>query len=157
MIVGEHEIQGQVRRAHEPARDSGDDRARSPTASSPPRSTPAGACAPRPAIARSQVSLSSVAVELAERLLGELGGRPVVVIGAGETSELTAQALAARGVNTIFIANRHADRARSVAAALRRRPSSASSAARRRSKPPTSSSPRPPRPTRSSAARSSSS
>jgi glutamyl-tRNA reductase len=54
-------------------------------------------------------------VELAERLLGELGGRPVVVIGAGETSELTAQALAERGVATIFIANRHADRARSVA------------------------------------------
>ena len=38
-----------------------------------------------------------------------------MIIGAGETSELTAQALAARGVATIFVANRHADRARSVA------------------------------------------
>jgi glutamyl-tRNA reductase len=114
MIVGEHEVQGQVRRAHELARETGTSgplcnrlfsaavatgrRVRSETA-----------------IARSHVSLSSVAVELAERLLGELGGRPVVVIGAGETSELTAQALAERGVATIFIANRHADRARSVA------------------------------------------
>jgi glutamyl-tRNA reductase len=38
-----------------------------------------------------------------------------VVIGAGETSERTAQALAAQGVTTIFIANRHADRARALA------------------------------------------
>ena len=114
MIVGEHEIQGQVRRAHELARESG---------SSGPLTnrlfTAALATGKRvrseTAIARRHVSLSSVAVELAEHLLGELGGRPVVVIGAGETSELTAQALAARGVATIFIANRHADRARSVA------------------------------------------
>jgi glutamyl-tRNA reductase len=66
-------------------------------------------------LARSHISISSVAVELAEQLLGELRGRPVVIIGAGETSELTAQALAARGVATVFVANRHADRARSVA------------------------------------------
>ena len=38
-----------------------------------------------------------------------------MIIGAGETSELTAQALAARGAGTIFVANRHADRARSLA------------------------------------------
>ncbi len=114
MIVGEHEIQGQVKRAHELARETG---------TSGPLCNRLFAAAlhtgrrvrSETGIARLQVSLSSVAVELAERLLGELGGRPVVVIGAGETSELTAQALAARGVATIFIANRHADRARSVA------------------------------------------
>ncbi len=114
MIVGEHEIQGQVRRAHELARESG-------TAGPLTNRVFAAALATgrrvrtETAIARSHVSLSSVAVELAESLLGDLGGRPVVVIGAGETSELTAQALAARGVKTVFIANRHADRARSVA------------------------------------------
>jgi glutamyl-tRNA reductase len=114
MIVGEHEIQGQVRRAHESARESG--------TSGPLTNRLFGAALhtgrrvrAETAIARRQVSLSSVAVELAERLLGVLGGRPVVVIGAGETAELTAQALAGRGVATIFIANRHADRARSVA------------------------------------------
>jgi glutamyl-tRNA reductase len=114
MVVGEHEIQGQVRRAHEHARESG---------TTGPMTNRLFAAAlhtgrrvrAETAIARSHVSLSSVAVELAERHLGDLGGRPVVVIGAGETSELTAQALAARGVATIFIANRHADRARSVA------------------------------------------
>jgi glutamyl-tRNA reductase len=114
MIVGEHEVQGQVRTAYEHARETG---------TSGPLCNRLFAAAlhtgrrvrSETAIARLQVSLSSVAVELAERLLGNLCGRPVVVIGAGETSELTAQALAARGVATIFIANRHADRARSVA------------------------------------------
>jgi glutamyl-tRNA reductase len=38
-----------------------------------------------------------------------------VILGAGETSELTAQALAHQGVGTIFVANRHADRALSLA------------------------------------------
>jgi glutamyl-tRNA reductase len=114
MIVGEHEVQGQVRRAHELAR------AAETTGPLTNRLFAAAVHTGRrvreeTAIARSHVSLSSIAVELAERLLGDLGGRPVVVIGAGETSELTAAALAARGVSTIFIANRHADRARSVA------------------------------------------
>ena len=35
----------------------------------------------------------------------------MLVVGAGETAELTARALAARGVDAIFIANRHYDRA----------------------------------------------
>ena len=38
-----------------------------------------------------------------------------MILGAGETSELTAQALADQGAGTIFVANRHADRARSLA------------------------------------------
>jgi glutamyl-tRNA reductase len=45
----------------------------------------------------------------------ELDARDVVIIGAGETSELTARALAEEGVRTIFVANRRADRARSIA------------------------------------------
>jgi glutamyl-tRNA reductase len=52
-----------------------------------------------------------VAVELAQRNLGDLAKRRVLVIGAGETAELTARALAARGVSTVFIANRRYDRA----------------------------------------------
>jgi len=39
----------------------------------------------------------------------------VVILGAGETSELTARALADQGAGTIFVANRHADRALSLA------------------------------------------
>jgi glutamyl-tRNA reductase len=47
--------------------------------------------------------------------VGDLASRSVVIIGAGETAELTAQALADQGVRTVFVANRHADRARSLA------------------------------------------
>ena len=41
--------------------------------------------------------MPQVAVELAQRTLGDLEERSVLVIGAGETAELTARALAARG------------------------------------------------------------
>jgi glutamyl-tRNA reductase len=66
-------------------------------------------------IGRARVSVSTVAVELAREAVGALAERSVIVIGAGETSERTAQALADQGVTTIFVANRHADRARALA------------------------------------------
>jgi glutamyl-tRNA reductase len=40
-----------------------------------------------------------------------LADRHVVILGAGEMSELTARALSEQGAGTIFVANRHADRA----------------------------------------------
>ena len=44
-------------------------------------------------------------------MLGDLETRRVLVIGAGENGELTAKALAERGVRTVFVANRRYDRA----------------------------------------------
>ena len=96
-----------------------------------------------------------MAVDLAQSVLGDLEGRHVVIIGAGETSELTAQALAERGAGTIFVANRHADRARSLAQRFGGEVVGLDSLPEKLGAP-TSSSPRPPRRTRSSAARSSS-
>ena len=64
---------------------------------------------------RGRVSVSTVAVDLARDVVGDLARARVVIIGAGETAELTARALADQGVRTIFVANRHADRARSLA------------------------------------------
>ncbi len=115
MIVGEAEIQGQAKRAYEAALEAGTTgpltnrlftaalqtgkRVRSETT-----------------LGQGRASVSSVAVGLARELIGpELAARDVVIIGAGETSELTAQALAEEGVRTIFVANRRADRARSIA------------------------------------------
>jgi glutamyl-tRNA reductase len=66
-------------------------------------------------IGSSRVSVPSVAVDLALSVLGGLEERHVVILGAGETSELTARALAEQGAGTIFVANRHADRALSLA------------------------------------------
>jgi glutamyl-tRNA reductase len=115
MIVGESEVQGQVRRAHELALEAG---ATGPLANR--LFTAALATGKRvrseTAIAHGRASISSVAVDLASEVVGDLEHRHVVIIGAGETSELTAQALARRGVRTVFVANRHAARARSVAA-----------------------------------------
>ncbi len=115
MIVGEAEVQGQVRRAHELALEAGltgplSDRLFTAALQTGRR------VRSETAIARGRASISSVAVEMAAGAIGDLEHRHVVIIGAGETSELTAQALAAHGVRTIFVANRHADRARSLAA-----------------------------------------
>jgi glutamyl-tRNA reductase len=114
MIVGEAEIQGQVRRAHESAMRAG---------CTGPLSNRLFAAAlttgkrvrSETEIGASRVSVPSVAVDLALSVLGDLEKRHVVVLGAGETSELTARALADQGAGTIFVANRHADRALSLA------------------------------------------
>ncbi|MDG6223492.1 MAG: glutamyl-tRNA reductase [Candidatus Bathyarchaeota archaeon] len=62
-------------------------------------------------INRGAVSVGSVAVELAETLLGNLCGKTVLIMGAGETGTLVAKALATRCPNAIFIANRTYERA----------------------------------------------
>jgi glutamyl-tRNA reductase len=114
MIVGEAEIQGQVRRAHEAAMRAG---------TTGPLSNRLFAAAlttgkrvrSETGIGSSRVSVPSVAVDLALSVLGGLRQRHVVILGAGETSELVARALADQGADTIFVANRHADRALSLA------------------------------------------
>jgi glutamyl-tRNA reductase len=114
MILGEAEIQGQVKRAYEAALKAG---------TTGPLSNRLFAAAlttgkrvrSETGIGSSRVSVPSVAVDLAQDVLGGLAERRVMLLGAGETSELTAQALAHQGVGTIFVANRHADRALSLA------------------------------------------
>ena len=110
MIVGEAEIQGQVKRAYELAL------VENTTSAFMNRLFREALAAGKrvrteTAIGGSTVSVSSVAVQLAQETLGDLSGRRVVVIGAGETGELTARALTERGVSSVFVANRHYDRA----------------------------------------------
>jgi glutamyl-tRNA reductase len=62
-------------------------------------------------IGSGNVSVSSVAVRLARETLGDLTGRRVVIVGAGGTGELTAKALVEAGITSVFVANRHYDRA----------------------------------------------
>ncbi len=110
MIVGEAEIQGQVKRAYELALVEG---GTGPILNRLFRGALAagGRARDETGISEKGVSISSVAVELARRTLGDLADRRVLVIGAGETAELVARALVARGVATVFVANRHYDRA----------------------------------------------
>jgi glutamyl-tRNA reductase len=114
MIVGEAEIQGQVRRAYEAALGEG---LTGPLINRlfTAALTTGKLVRSHTAIGASRVSVPSVAVDLASGVLGTLADRHVIILGAGETSELTAQALAHQGAGTVFVANRHADRARSLA------------------------------------------
>jgi len=114
MLVGEAEIQGQVKRAYDAAL-AGDTtgpltnrlfRAALETGKRVRTET---------AIGEGQLSLPGAAVALAKDRLGALGGRTVVIIGTGETTELTARALADSGAVPVFVANRRRDRALSLA------------------------------------------
>lgn len=58
------------------------------------------------AIGERPVSVSSAAVGLAQQVFGDLRDRSVLIIGAGETSELTATHLKANGIERILVANR---------------------------------------------------
>jgi glutamyl-tRNA reductase len=114
MIVGEAEIQGQVKRAFEAALRAGCTGALSNRLFNAALST-GKRVRSETAIGSSRVSVPSVAVGLAREVLDDLRERHALILGAGETSELTAQALADQGAGTIFLANRHADRALSLA------------------------------------------
>ncbi len=114
MIIGEAEIQGQVKRAYEAALAAG---ATGPTINRLFNAalTTGKRVRSETTIGSTRVSVPSVAVDLARTVLGDLAARHVVIIGAGETSELMARALAEQGVSMVFVANRHADRALSLA------------------------------------------
>jgi glutamyl-tRNA reductase len=114
MVVGEAEIQGQVRHSYELALSLGTSgpiinrlfqdalragkRVRTETS-----------------ISRRRASVASVAVELARRQLGHLDGRRALVIGAGKHGALTARALMDAGVQTVYVASRARDRAEDLA------------------------------------------
>jgi glutamyl-tRNA reductase len=110
MIVGEAEIQGQVKRAYELSLVEG---ASGPILNRLFRGAIAagGRARNETAISEKGVSVPSVAIEQARRALGDLGRLHALVIGAGDTAELVARALVNRGTETVFIANRHYDRA----------------------------------------------
>ena len=105
MVVGETEVLGQTKRAYQSARASG----------------AVGPCLHRlfqrafrvakqvrthTEITRGSVSVGSVAVDLAQKIFGELGDCKVLILGAGETSERTVRALISRGVTDLRVSNR---------------------------------------------------
>jgi glutamyl-tRNA reductase len=114
MIVGEAEVQGQVKRAYEAALAA---RTTGPMTNKLFRAALATGKRVRTetAISAGRASVASVAVDAAQDALGDLTARHVLLIGAGETAELTARALHDHGVTTMFIANRRRDRAIALA------------------------------------------
>lgn len=67
------------------------------------------------AIGKQAVNISSCAVELAKRIFGELTGKTVLLVGAGEMAELAATHLRANGCTNILVANRTLERASKLA------------------------------------------
>jgi glutamyl-tRNA reductase len=114
MIVGEAEIQGQVKRAYETAL------GKDTTGPLTNRLFSAALATGKrvrneTGISEGTLSLPAVAVALARERLSSLEGREVVIVGTGETSELTARALGDSGVRAVFVASRRRDRAVSLA------------------------------------------
>jgi glutamyl-tRNA reductase len=63
------------------------------------------------AIAESPSSVSAAAAALAQQVFGDLGGRRIVLVGAGKASDLAARNLLSRGAEIALVANRSQERA----------------------------------------------
>lgn len=121
MVLGESEILGQVKTAYEAAFESGTTDKLTNVLFQ--RALFVGkAVRGRTGISEGQISVASVAVEMARRIFGDLSKSRVLVLGAGETAEKTARHLLSSKVAGLHIANRTWDRAASLAAALRADP-----------------------------------
>ena len=110
MVIGETEIFGQIKDAYRAAQQAGAVAARSHrifqrvfTIGKKVRSSTGVTAGP--------TSVGAAAVLLAQRMLGDLAGVKVLVVGAGEVARTTAQSLVSRGAQSIFVANRSYERA----------------------------------------------
>ena len=70
------------------------------------------------AIGENPASVSSAAAALAQQVFGELEGCRVLLVGAGEVSELAARSLAARGASIAAVTSRTRERAERLAEAF---------------------------------------
>jgi len=66
-------------------------------------------------IGSAPVSIASAGVDLARQIFGDLAGRSVMIIGAGEMAELALRHLTEDGVTSVLVANRNYDRAVALA------------------------------------------
>ena len=114
MVVGEAQILGQVKEAYALARGLGAVHSALDVLLSR-----AFAVAKRvrteTAIGSSSVSISAVAVQLAEKIFGSLKGKTIYVVGAGKMAELAVRHLMAHGIANIVFSNRTHARALQLA------------------------------------------
>jgi glutamyl-tRNA reductase len=66
-------------------------------------------------IGRGATSMSQVAVELVEKIFGDLRGRAILLAGAGKMGALSAKALADLGADRILVTNRSSERGLALA------------------------------------------
>lgn len=66
-------------------------------------------------LGQGQISIGNIAVDLAERVCGDLSEVNLLLIGTGEAGQKTAQALVSRGVEQLTVVSRNHDRANTIA------------------------------------------
>lgn len=66
-------------------------------------------------IGRGATSMSQVAVELVEKIFGDLHGRSILLVGAGKMGALSAKALQVLGADRILVTNRSPERGQALA------------------------------------------
>lgn len=69
-------------------------------------------------VALGQISVGNVAVELAERIFGDLSRCSVLVVGTGDAGRKTAQSFVSRGAGNVLVASRNFEKARAFAAEI---------------------------------------
>jgi glutamyl-tRNA reductase len=115
MVLGEPQILGQVKDAYELARKAGTVRGELSRACSA-AFVSAKRVRTETGVGRAATSMASAAVEMAKKIFGSLAGKHVLVVGAGEMSELAARHLKSAGVTDLVVTNRTLSRAEELAA-----------------------------------------
>lgn len=115
LVLGEAQIQGQVREAWEAARAHTD-----PVLNRLFQSAlrAGGRVRAETALGAGAASVPSASVELAHKIFGDLSGRKALVLGSGEMSELAMGLLVSEGVRTLMVAHRNVERATQIAEQL---------------------------------------
>jgi glutamyl-tRNA reductase len=114
MVLGEAQVLGQVKEAYRLAEAAG---TVGKTLSGAFRQAFSAAKRVRSEtrIGENPVSVSSVAVRLAEKVLGDLRRRTILIIGAGKMGALTARSILSKGAERILVVNRNRSRAEELA------------------------------------------
>lgn len=117
LIIGEYEVLGQVGQALQAAEKAG--MVNLPLRHLFQSAVRAGRrVREETGISKNALSVSSVAVNLATRIAGDLSGCRMLVIGAGEAGRLVAKAAKDSGTPQILVANRTRERAAALAETL---------------------------------------
>lgn len=114
MVIGESQILGQVKEAYQQAVEAGTV-GRILSQLMHRTLNVAKRIRTETGISQNPVSISSVAVELARKIFGELSDKTVLLVGAGEMGELAARNLMEAGTSKLIVTNRTAERAETMA------------------------------------------
>ena len=114
LVIGEDQIQSQVKNAYTKAKDEGHVSTVLTTVFEKALYT-GKRVRTETELNSGAISVGSAAVQLAEKKLGGLSGKTVAIIGAGDMATVIAKYLRGKGPNAIFVSNRTFDHARVLA------------------------------------------